>query len=467
MLPKPLVRLEGESGREELVVSNLDKLDEPPSLIELRAQVAARLPPVDLPEILLEVHEWTGFANEFTHLSEGSARAADLPISVCAALIAEACNIGLEPLIQPNQSALTKDRLSWVLHHYIRADTLIRANAHLVDYQATLPLAQEWGGGEVASADGLRFVVPVCTVNAGPNPKYFGSGRGITYYNFTSDQFTGFHGIVIPGTLRDSLYILEGLLEQQTSLPVKELMADTAGASDVVFGLFWLLGFQFSPRLADVGGKRFWRIDPDADYGALDYLSRHRANTNRIQRNWDDMLRVAGSLKMGTVSASELIRSLLGSEWPSTLALAIADLGRIPKTIHLLRLMDDEAYRRGILTQLNRGEGRHSLAREVFHGQRGEIRKRYREGQEDQLSALGLVVNVLVLWNTVYYMQAALDQLRREGFEVKPEDVARLAPLGYKHFNFLGRYSFDLAEPVARGELRPLRNPNSLAQRVA
>ncbi|MCP4382236.1 MAG: transposase, partial [Hyphomicrobiales bacterium] len=40
-------------------------------------------------------------------------------------------------------------------------------------------------------------------------------GRGITYYNFTSDQYTGFHNIVVPGTLRDSIYILEGLLEQQ------------------------------------------------------------------------------------------------------------------------------------------------------------------------------------------------------------------------------------------------------------
>ena len=77
-----------------------------------------------------------------------------------------------------------------------------------------------------------------------------------------------------------------------------------------------------------------------------------------------------------------------------------------------------------------------------------------------------MVVNVLVLWNTVY-MQAALDQLRREGVEVKPEDVARLAPLGYKHFNFLGRYSFNLAEFIARGQLRPLREPNSLAQLVA
>ena len=65
--------------------------------------------------------------------------------------------------------------------------------------------------------------------------------------------------------------------------------------------------------------------------------------------------------------------------------------------------IDDEAYRRRILIQLNRGEGRHSLARTVFHGQRGEVRQRYRSGQEDQLGALGLVVNVLVLWNTCYF----------------------------------------------------------------
>jgi hypothetical protein len=96
---------------------------------------------------------------------------------------------------------------------------------------------------------------------------------------------------------------------------------------------------------------------------------------------------------------------------------------------------------------------------ELYNGRRGELRQRYREGQEDQLGALGLVVNVLVLWNTVY-MEAALKQLRAEGYEVKPEDVARLTPLGYAHFNFLGRYSFNLAEPVAKGNLRPLRDPN-------
>jgi TnpA family transposase len=100
----------------------------------------------------------------------------------------------------------------------------------------------------------------------------------------------------------------------------------------------------------------------------------------------------------------------------------------------MLAYINDEPYRRRILTQLNRGEGRHSVARAVFHGQRGELRQRYREGQEDQLGALGLVVNALVLWNTLY-MEAVLTQLRTEGMEVLAADVARLSPLVHKHIN--------------------------------
>jgi len=118
------------------------------------------------------------------------------------------------------------------------------------------------------------------------------------------------------------------------------------------------------------------------------------------------------------------------------------------------------SYRRRILIQLNRGEGRHQLARVLFHGKRGELRQRYREGQEDQLGALGLVVNLVVLWNTIY-MDAALDQLRAEGYEVLADDVARLSPLSFKHINMLGRYAFTLSDTVAKGELRPLRDPRT------
>jgi hypothetical protein len=60
--------------------------------------------------------------------------------------------------------------------------------------------------------------------------------------------------------------------------------------------------------------------------------------------------------------------------------------------------------------------------------------------------------------NTIY-MDAALRQLRKEGFEVREEDVARLSPLGHEHINMLGRYAFSLPDKIARRELRPLRNP--------
>jgi TnpA family transposase len=343
-----------------------------------------------------------------------------------------------------------------VLQNYIRAETLTEANARLVDYQTEIPLAQRWGGGDVASADGLRFVVPVRTINAGPNPKYFGVGQGVTYYNFTSDQFTGFHAIVVPGTLRDSLYILAGLLEQETRLEPTEIVSDTAGYSDVVFGLFWLLGYQFSPRLADLGDMRFWRIDRDADYGPLDRLARHRVRMRLIEENWEDLLRVVGSLKTQVVGAPEMMRMLQRGGHPSPLGRAAGELGRIAKTLYLLAYIDDETYRRRVLTQLNRQEGRHRLARAIFHGRRGEVRKKYREGQEDQLGALGLVVNAVVLWNT-RYQQAAIDHLRKRGAEVREEDVARLSPLKSKHINMLGRYHFTLESGLAEGHLRPLR----------
>lgn len=104
-----------------------------------------------------------------------------------------------------------------------------------------------------------------------------------------------------------------------------------------------------------------------------------------------------------------LVRSLLKSECPSGLTKTIVEVGRIDKTLYLLNYIDDENYHRRILTQLNRGESHHAVTRAICHGQKGDIRKRYTSGQENQLGALGLVTNAVVLWNTIY-IQVALKQ---------------------------------------------------------
>jgi TnpA family transposase len=461
------VRLEpGADGRMRLHLSRLEAVPEPATLVALRELVARMLPRVDLPEVLLEVDAWNGYLSEFTHVAATGSRMEDFATSMAAVLVAEGCNLGFAPVVKPGHPALTRDRLSHVAQNYLRTDTLAAANARLIEAQVGIGTAQLWGGGLVASVDGLRFVVPVRTLDAGPNPRYFGQRRGVTWLNAINDQVTGIGAVVVTGTMRDSLHVLDVILNRDGG-PAPELIAtDTASYSDIVFGLFRLLGYQFSPRLADLPDQRLWRLTlpgaPAADYGPLNAVARHPISYERIRTCWADMLRVAGSLHIGTVAGYNLLRMLGRDGHPTPLGAGFAEYGRAAKTLHLLAMCDpdDETYRRTVHTQLTVQESRHRLARKIFHGQRGELRQRYREGQEDQLGALGLVLNAVVLWNT-RYTDAALTALRAQGYPVADADAARLSPLVDAHLNVHGRYAFT---PPAGEGLRPLRDPAEPAE---
>src|SRR3954453_3377115 len=159
--------------------------------------------------------------------------------------------------------------------------------------------------------------------------------------------------------------ILDGLLELA---PPGEggpttIITDQASYSDQIFGLFWLLGYQFSPRPAGLPDQRLWRVHRHADYGPLDGLARHRVDVDLICEQWEDILRVAGSPSTGTVRASELLRVLQGGGRPSRLGRAIAELGRVAKTMHLLAWIDSEELRRETGVRLWQGLGRWVVVR--------------------------------------------------------------------------------------------------------
>ena len=154
-------------------------------------------------------------------------------------------------------------------------------------------------------------------------------------------------------------------------------------------------------------------MDGKADYGALDELAAQRINVKLIVQHWEDLLRLAGSLKLGTVQAAGLIRTLQTKDRPTKLARALEELGRLIKTLYLLHFIGDEAYRRRILVQLNRGEGRHQLARVVFHGKRGEHPARpdrprrtqaaprsHNRGRRELKCSFGSVASVMGLWSS-------------------------------------------------------------------
>jgi TnpA family transposase len=355
--------------------------------------------------------------------------------------------------------ALERARLSHVFQNYVRPETLAAANAPLVARQAGLPLAQAWGGGMVAAVDGMRFVVPVPAAFARPNRKYFGSKRGMTWLNAMNDRGMGRGAKVVSGTVRDSLHMVDVIFGLDGGELPEIVVSDTGSYSDVVFGILELLGISYRPALADLPDQKGWRIKADAGYGPLNTFARGKVDLAKIRRNWEDILRVVASIYTGTVRAYDVVTMLQRDGHPTALGEAIAMYGRIFKTLHILSYIDiDETYRRDIKGIRNLQEGRHALARKICHGKKGELYHRYERGLENQLGSLGLVLNCVTLWTTVY-LDAAVRQLNAQGYPVLDEDMARLSPFVSRYLGVHGTYTFALPY-LAPGAIRELRDPD-------
>ncbi|WP_045878758.1 Tn3 family transposase [Pseudofrankia sp. DC12] len=448
-----------DAGRIHL--TGVKAVEEPPSLVDLRARTTAMLPRVELPEVILEVMAWEpSLAAAFTAVSGGRSRLEDLPTSIAACLAAHSLNVGYRPIAKKGIPALERSRLSHVFQNYFRPETLAPANAPLVGRQGGLDLARAWGGGLVAAVDGMRFVVPVPAAFARPNRKFFGSKRGMTWLNAMNDQGIGRGAKVVSGTVRDSLHMIDVIFGLDGGELPEIVVTDTGSYSDVIFGLLELLGISYRPALADLPDQKGWRISADADYGPLNTFARGKIDLERIRRNWEDILRVVASIYTGTVRAYDVVTMLQRDGHPTALGEAIAAYGRIFKSLHILAYIDtDETYRRDIKHIRNLQEGRHALARKICHGRKGELYHRYERGLENQLGALGLVLNCVVLWTTVY-LDAAVHQLRAQGYPVREEDMARLSPFVNRHLEVHGTYSFVLPD-LPPGTIRELRDPDA------
>lgn len=185
--------------------------------------------------------------------------------------------------------------------------------------------------------------------------------------------------MVVPGTPRDSLHILDALLNLDAGVSPEMVATDNASYSDMVFGLFKLLGFNFSPRFKDLNDQRFWRAEMPGvrtgDYEPPAALARNKVILAKITTHWPDILRLAGSPACGQVRAYDLLRMFGRDGRPTPLGQAFAEYGRIAKTLHLLAVVDpvDDTYRRRMNRQLTVQESRHKLARDICHGKRGHI----------------------------------------------------------------------------------------------
>lgn len=436
----------------ELVVPPLKAEELPQSVKILRATIDRLLPRVELTDVLVEVDAWTGFSSQLTGL-ENEPRSKDHVALLYAALLAGACNIPLAEMAQ--STGLDYQALWWVSSNYIREETLKRATVQLVNYQHELWLSSYWGSGMLSSSDGQRFPVSGKIRNAQAIPRYFGYGKGYTLITHTSDQYAQYGSKAIPSTIRDATYVLDEILGNETDLEIVEHTTDTGGYTDIVFALFDLLGLQFSPRLRDLADQSLCRIKGlDLTYPSLKFSSNFRPEY--VRARWDELLRVAATLKSGWVTSSLLISKLQGYPRQHHLTALLQEYGRLVKTTFILRYLQSQPMRRRIHAQLNKGEQLHALRAWLWFGGDGHLRRKQEDAQQETAGCLNVLTNLVVVWNTVY-TQEVLKKHQANGHAVDEADFEHLSPARFAHINRLGRYTFQNAEQFAANGLRPLR----------
>lgn len=425
----------------------------PEEAAALTVRAYGLLPHVKITELLMEVDQWTGFTRRFTHIKSGEG--ADDRTLLLTAILSDAINLGLTKMAE-SCPGMTYAKLSWLQAWHIRDETYSAALADLVNTQFRQPFAGHWGDGTASSSDGQRFKAGGHAEARGNfNPKY-GSEPGVQFYTHVSDQYAPFHTRVINVGVRDATYVLDGLLHHESDLRIEEHYTDTAGFTDHVFALMTLLGFRFAPRIRDLADKRLFILGRSGDYPALSPLLGGTINSKSIRAHWDEILRLATSIRQGTVTASLMLRKLGSYPRQNGLAVALRELGRIERTLFTLDWLQSVELRRRIQAGLNKGEARNALARAVFYNRLGEVRDRSFENQRYRASGLTLVTAAIVLWNTVY-LERAIRAIRDHGQTIDQTLLRHLSPLGWEHINLTGDYVWRQDRKVQPGKFRPLR----------
>ncbi len=291
------------------------------------------------------------------------------------------------------------------------------------------------------SADGTKWSIYEQNLLSEYHIRYGGYG-GIGYYH-VSDMYIALFSNFIPCGVHEAVYILDGLIKNESDVQPDTVHGDTQAQSAPVFGLSHLLGIRLMPRIRGIKQLVFYKPDRKTKYGHINSLFTESINWELIERHYPDMLRVAISIKAGRITPSMILRRLGVASRKNKLYFAFRELGRAIRTRFLLNYINDVELRRVIHQSTNKSEQFNDFAQWLHFANDGVIAENIRHEQRKVVKYNHLVANMVILHN-VHTMSRTLKVLQEQGVPLSEELLNRLSPYRREHINRLGHYSLDL-----------------------
>ncbi|MFD0374551.1 transposase [Streptomyces sp. NPDC127112] len=412
-----------------------------PSAKRLEEEIKARMPERSLMGILARTAYWVEWWRRFGPASGNEPKLQDPFGRYVITTFVKGTNMG------PYEAArhipgVSGHELAYTANRHFSLVLLNEAIADLVNAHARLDISQAWGDGTAVAADGTHMDTYLDNLLAETSVRY-GKPGGIAYHH-VSDTYIALFTHFIPCGVWEAVYIIEGLLKNTSEVQPTTVHADTQGQSQPVFALAHLLGFDLMPRIRNWKGMTFYRPLKQTEYVHIDALfgevGKNVIDFDLIESQFRHLMRVAVSVREGAISSSTLLKRLRSGSKKNATYAAFREVGRVIRTVQLLRYLTDAPLRRRVTAATNKVESFNRFSQWIGFGNRGVIADNDPVEQEKAMKFNALLTNAVIFHNALDIAEI-VRQLLEEGWTIDPEDLAHISPYLTEHINRFGEYS--------------------------
>lgn len=412
--------------------------------LKLIKEIQKRLEKSSLLDIIIDAEKWLNLSKHFGPLSGNEGKLDDPMMRFVLTVFCYGTNIG------PTETArsvrgITRKQAAWLNLKRVNEKRLDKAIATVANAYKNFGIIKHWGSGKSASADGKLWNAYEDNLLSEYHIRY-GSYGGIAYYH-VSDTYIALFSHFIPCGVYEAIYILDGLLNDESDFNPDTLHGDTQAQSTPVFGLAYLLGIKLMPRIRNIKELQFYKPNKHFKFRHLAPLFRESINWHTIEKHYDDMMQIAMSVKAGKMTASTILRRFGTKNRKNKVYFAFRELGRVVRTLFLLEYISDQDMRKMVHAATCKSEEFNEFARWLFFANNSKIAANDRAQQTKIVKYNHLLANIAALHN-VNSMTKIFNELKQEGYPLTDELIAGCSPYHTEHFSRFGSFDPDLNRQV-------------------